>query len=72
VEGAMNGFLAAIFAAIYGTPLLYLQAKAGWSMPAGTEDMGMAIADTIYPYYGLGMIAVTATITLLSVIIVNA
>jgi putative ABC transport system permease protein len=71
VEGAMNGFLAAIFAAIYGTPLLYLQAKAGWSMPAGTEDMGMAIADTIYPYYGLGMIAVTATITLLSVIIVS-
>jgi len=71
VEGAMNGFLAAILAAIYGTPLLYLQAKAGWSMPEGTEDMGMAIADTIYPYYGLRMIAVTASITLLSVIIVS-
>lgn len=71
VEGAMNGFLAAILAAIYGTPLLYLQAKKGWSMPEGSSDMGMAIADTIYPYYSLGMIAITTSITLLSVIIVS-
>ncbi len=71
VEGAMNGVLAALLAAIYGTPLLYLQAKHGFAMPEGSEGMGMALTDVIYPYYGLGMIVVTTLITLFSVIIVS-
>ena len=71
VEGTMNGFLAAILAAIYGTPLLYLQAVKGMAMPEGSEEYGMAIADKIFPYYGFGMIVLTASVTLVSVILVS-
>ena len=71
VEGTMNGILAAILAAIYGTPLLYLQAKHGFAMPEGSEGMGMALSEVIYPHYSLGMILITTVITLISVIIVS-
>lgn len=71
VEGAMNGVLAAALAACYGTPLLYLQAKNGWAMPQGSDELGMALSDVIYPYYGIHMIALTTGITLISVIIVS-
>ena len=71
IEGAMNGFLAAILATIYGTPLLYLQKVKGMAMPEGSDDWGMAISEKIFPYYGLGMALLTGSITLLSVIIVS-
>jgi ABC-type lipoprotein release transport system permease subunit len=71
MEGTMNGILAAILAALYGTPLLWLQAKYGFAMPEGSEGMGMALSEVIYPYYGIGMILVTSMITLISVVIVS-
>jgi len=64
VEGAMHSILAAILAAIYGIPLLGLQAKVGWSMPAGTDDFGMTIAETIYPAYTLGLVLGTTLLVL--------
>lgn len=71
IEGAMHGILAAILAAIYGGPLLYLQAVKGMSMPEGTDDMGIAISETIYPYYGIGLVVVTALIVLITTTIVS-
>ena len=71
IEGAMHGILAAILAAIYGGPLLYLQAVKGMSMPEGTDDMGIAISDTIYPYYGIGLVVVTALVVLTTTTIVS-
>jgi len=71
IEGAMHGILAAILAAIYGGPLLYLQAVKGMSMPEGTDDMGIAITDTIYPYYGIGLVVVTALVVLTTTTIVS-
>ena len=71
VEGAMHGILAAILAAIYGGPLLYLQAVKGMSMPEGTDDMGIAIADTIYPYYSIGLVVVTVLVVLTTTTIVS-
>jgi len=71
IEGAMHGILAAILAAIYGGPLLYLQAVKGMSMPEGTDDMGIAISETIYPYYSIGLIVVTALIVLTTTTIVS-
>jgi len=64
VEGAMHSILAAILAAIYGIPLLGLQAKVGWSMSAGTDDFGMTIAETIYPAYTLGLVLGTTLLVL--------
>ncbi len=71
IEGAMHGILAAILAAIYGAPLLYLQAVKGWSMPKGTDDMGLVISDTIYPYYSIGLVVVTAMVVLITTTIVS-
>ncbi|MEJ2052577.1 MAG: FtsX-like permease family protein, partial [Calditrichaceae bacterium] len=65
VEGAMHGLLAAIVAAIYGIPLLYLQAKYGISMPEGTDDYGLAIAQKIFPTYSIGLIIGTTLLVLI-------
>lgn len=71
VEGAIHSVLAAILAAIYGFPLLAYQASIGWSMPAGTDDFGMTIAETIYPSYSLGLVVGTTLIVLLTTTVVS-
>lgn len=71
VEGAMHSILAAFLAMIYGIPLLALQAKVGWSMPAGTDDFGLTIAETIYPSYSVGLVVGTTLIVLITTTIVS-
>ncbi len=71
VEGAMHAVLAAILAAIYGIPLLAYQARVGWTMPAGTDDFGLTIAETIYPAYSLGLIIGTTALVLITTTIVS-
>ncbi len=71
VEGAMHSVLAAILAAIYGVPLLWLQAVVGWSMPAGTDDFGLTIAETIYPSYSLTLVLGSTAIVLITTTIVS-
>ncbi|MBN2600732.1 MAG: ABC transporter permease [Candidatus Marinimicrobia bacterium] len=71
VEGAMHSVLAAILAAIYGVPLLWLQAVVGWSMPAGTDDFGLTIAETIYPSYSLALVFGTTAIVLITTTVVS-
>ena len=72
IEGAMHAVLAAIIGAIYGIPLLAWQAKAGYSMPLdSTEEFGMAIAETIYPVYSIGLITATISIVFIVTTIVS-
>ena len=71
VEGAMHSVLAAILAAIYGFPLLAYQASVGWSMPGGTDDFGMTIAETIYPAYSVGLVVGTTLIVFITTTIVS-
>ena len=71
VEGAFHGILAIIIAAIYGIPLLYLSAKSGWAMPQGSDDYGMAIAEKIFPSYGIGLVLGTILIVMTAVTIVS-
>ncbi len=71
VEGAMHAILAAILAAIYGFPLLAYQASVGWTMPGGTDDFGMTIAETIYPAYSVGLVLGTTLIVLITTTIVS-
>ncbi|MEJ2542998.1 MAG: FtsX-like permease family protein [Calditrichaceae bacterium] len=71
VEGAMHGILAAIVAAIYGIPFLYWQSVVGLSMPEGTDDMGMAVAEKILPAYSVGLVISTTLIVLIVVTIVS-
>ena len=41
VEGAMHSILAVVLGAIPGIPFLYWAAKAGYAMPAGSDNMGL-------------------------------
>ena len=71
LEGAMHGVLAAVVAAIYGTPLLVLFAKKGWAMPDNVDSYGFAIGDTLLPTYGAGLIIGTTVLVLVVTTIVS-
>ena len=71
VEGAMHAILAVIVGAIYGIPFLLWQINIGFTMPAGTDEMGLAIAETIFPVYGVGLIITTVLLVLIITTIVS-
>ncbi len=71
LEGAMHGVLAAVVAAIYGTPLLVMFAKKGWAMPDNVDSYGFAIGDTLIPTYGAGLIIGTTVLVLVVTTIVS-
>ena len=71
LEGAMYGFFALVLAAIYGTPLLMKFREVGFEMPASTDDFGLAVAESIIPYYSAGLIIVTVIVVLLTTTLVS-
>ncbi len=71
LEGAMHAILAAVLAALYGIPLLIFQATNGFSIPQSSQDFGLAIADKIYPEYGMALIAGTIFIIWIAATIVS-
>jgi len=71
IEGALHSVLAAFVGAIYGIPLLAMQAIHGFEMPGSTEDYGMAIAQITYPYYSVGLIFTTILIVVVTATIVS-
>lgn len=71
IEGAMNAVLAAAVAAIYGIPFLTWFARTGMKMPEMVDDMGLPIAETIFPYYSIRLIVATILIVLISVTVVS-
>jgi ABC-type antimicrobial peptide transport system permease subunit len=71
VEGAMHALLAAILATAYGLPFLLWQAKVGWTMPIDTSEFGMAMAQTLYPIYSVGLVVTTILIVFITTTIVS-
>lgn len=71
VEGTMHAILAALLSAAYGLPFLAHMAKAGWKMPIDTSEFGMAIAQTLYPVYSLGLVITTVLIMTMVTAIVS-
>ena len=65
LEGAMNSVLAAIVGALYGIPLLLMQAIKGIKIPLSSSDFGIAMAERLYPVYSLWLICGTVAIVLL-------
>lgn len=51
LEGTMNAILAIALGAVYGVPMFLYFAVNGIPMPSGTSDLGVAIADKIYPAF---------------------
>jgi len=71
VEGAMHSTLAAILGAIPGIPFLIWMGKVGFAMPAGSDSLGMAISETIYPVYSIGLIISVMLIVIVTTTIVS-
>lgn len=71
VEGAMHSILAVILGAIPGIPFLYYLAKVGYAMPAGSDSMGLPIAEKIYPAYSLSLILSVMLLVIITTTIVS-
>ncbi len=71
VEGAMHAVLAAVLGAAYGIPFLAWQAKVGWTMPMDASEFGMAMAQTLYPVYSLGLVIITTLIVVITTTVVS-
>lgn len=71
IEGAMYSILAAIVGNIYGVPLFIYMAKVGIGMPEANQNMGVAMAERIFPVYSVGLILGTVLIVVVSATIVS-
>lgn len=64
LEGALYGVLAALLAALYGTPLALFLVRNGWALPKGSDSYGMALGDKLFPVYGIVLVLGTALLVL--------
>lgn len=71
IEGAMYSFFAMIVGCLYGVPLFIYLAKVGIAIPAQSQDMGIAVADKIYPVFGITLIIETILLIVISATIVS-
>ncbi|MBS4013992.1 MAG: ABC transporter permease [Bacteroidetes bacterium] len=71
VEGTMNSILAAIVGAIYGIPFLAWQANHGFTLPIDASQFGMAMSQTLFPVYSIGLIFTTILIVMITTAVVS-
>lgn len=71
VEGSMYSILGSIVGCIYGIPLFIYISKKGIGMPEMADEMGMAIAERIFPVYGVGLVLSTILLVVISATIVS-
>ena len=71
IEGSMHSALAVILGAILGIPFLIWMARMGFAMPAGSDSLGMAIAEKIYPVYSAGLVISVMLIVVITTTIVS-
>jgi ABC-type lipoprotein release transport system permease subunit len=69
VEGAAHSILAALVGAAYGIPFFWWLDSVGLSF--GTVDVGITIAEKIYPYYSIGLIFSTLLLVVFSATVVS-
>ena len=70
-EGTMYSILAIILGSIYGIPLFVYLGKTGMGMPEVSQEMGLAVAERIYPVYGLSLFLNTVLLVVISATIVS-
>lgn len=71
VEGTVYSILAILLGAVYGIPLLVYMSRTGWALPQGSQDMGISIAERIYPVYGTGLVVGTILLVILAATVVS-
>ena len=69
VEGGAHSILAALVGAVYGIPLFMWLDTIGITF--GGPDMGITVAETIYPYYSVRLIISTLILVVVSATIVS-
>lgn len=70
-EGAMYSVFAVVVGAIYGIPLMWYLSTIGISFGTDGGELGIIIAEKIYPVYGMGLILGTILVVILSATIVS-
>ena len=71
IEGSLNSVLAALLAAVYGIPILALQASKGLSFAGASKDYGLVVADKIFPVYSIGLVVTTIILIMITTTIVS-
>lgn len=71
LEGTSYSILAILFAALWGTLVLYWFSKTGLKMPDSYEDVGLAIGNVIYPAYHFSSILTSAVVIIFSSAIIS-
>ena len=71
VEGSMYSLFAMIIGSIVGIPLFAYLAKIGIGMPAASRDMGIPLAERIYPVFGIQLVVGTILLVVIAATIVS-
>ncbi|MCK5737882.1 FtsX-like permease family protein, partial [bacterium] len=71
LEGAMHGVLAMLLSMLYGGPLLIAFSRSGMTLPDTYDSYGIALGDTLYPVYTVGLVIGTILLVLLTTTIVS-
>jgi ABC-type lipoprotein release transport system permease subunit len=71
VEGSMYSFMATLVGCLYGIPFFIYIADIGIGIPPASRNMGIAIAERIFPVYGIGLILGTVALVVISATIVS-
>lgn len=70
-EGSMYSVFAVVLGAIYGIPVLWYFSKIGIGFAADSSEMGIIMAERMYPVYGLSLVFGTIVLVILSATIVS-
>ncbi|TRX51190.1 FtsX-like permease family protein [Fulvivirga sp. M361] len=71
VEGTMYSFLATVVGCVYGIPFFIYMSKAGMGMPEANQEMGIVVAERIFPVYSAGLILSTVALVIISATVVS-
>jgi putative ABC transport system permease protein len=71
VEGSMYSIFAMILGSIVGIPLFAYLSKIGIGMPAASRDMGIPLAERIYPVFGIQLVIGTILLVVIAATIVS-
>ena len=71
IEGSVYSILALIVGSIYGVPFFIYMSKVGFPIPPADQKMGIALADVIYPVYGIRLVLITILTVIICATIVS-
>ncbi len=72
LEGSLHAIMALVVGAIWGIPVLMYSAAKGLGMPKEMMDnSGFALAERLYPSYGMGLVLGTTLLVLITVTVVS-